>query len=240
MFFNQEPGGQGTCFLWRRQQRTFLVTALHNLTGQDIDSGATLDKERGLRPNHLIIGHTNFSGIIDETDIELYYDGMPVWFTHQSNNKIDIAAIEVKNYIFSHLQSINEIAQRDIILDIGADVFTIGYPFFTRTIAPIWKRGTIAAEIATQKHTEGFDIIDTATLPGMSGSPVVFRGINYRTRDSQIMTTQPVTKLMGVYSGRLFSEDKSKTDTQLARVWPERFINQIIHAERKDQTTVMP
>ena len=70
------------------------------------------------------------------------------------------------------LLPVNELAPGRIAIMIGMDVFILGYPFGSGPPAfPVWKRGSIASEPDLVKTTNGYYLIDTASRPGMSGSP---------------------------------------------------------------------
>lgn len=123
----------------------------------------------------------------------------------------------------------------DLAVNVGMDVFILGYPF-GRGVAglPVWKRGSIASEpelvLGAQLHV----FVDTASRPGMSGSPVIRRNWgNYTTTDgSVVMTTGSATKFVGVYSGRIIGTDP--LDAQLGLTWPAAFVPEIITGNRMD------
>jgi hypothetical protein len=75
-----------------------------------------------------------------------------------------------------HFYSINNMGSPDLLVGIGMDVFVLGYPFGPgKTGLPVWKRGSIASEPDLVPQVENYLLVDTASRPGMSGSPVILR-----------------------------------------------------------------
>jgi hypothetical protein len=122
---------------------------------------------------------------------------------------------------------------------IGMDVFILGYPFGSKTPAlPVWKRGSIASEpdmVRNSKDATGYYLVDTASRPGMSGSPVILRSWSNHILESSMWTTSndklPIDRIIGVYSGRLKSKQE---EAQIGLVWHVDYIDQIIDAGIRD------
>jgi hypothetical protein len=68
----------------------------------------------------------------------------------------------------------------------------------------------------------------------MSGSPVIRRswGTHMLENDAFAMDSTPQSKFIGVYSGRLRTNDKE--DAQLGMVWPADDIDNIIDLAKYD------
>jgi hypothetical protein len=117
---------------------------------------------------------------------------------------------------------------------VGSDVFVLGYPFGIGPGGfPIWKRGSIASEpgIINQHHI----FLDTASRPGMSGSPIIRRSWGTHFYEDGGITTatgSTATKFVGVYSGRLASADP--LDAQLGFAWPAVLLTQIVSGRKLD------
>jgi hypothetical protein len=77
-------------------------------------------------------------------------------------------------------------------------------------------------------------LIDTATRPGMSGSPVIWRGAQYfdEANNTWVHTTGNVSRFLGIYSGRVAAKDT--IEAQLGLVWRASLIEEIIAANRPD------
>jgi hypothetical protein len=163
-------------------------------------------------------------------------DGNPKWFVHPVHkHEVDVVAIPLpqaqgdQTYL-----AINRLSRELLSIQIGMDVFVIGFPFTPR--APwlsTWKRGSIASEPQMVGLADPYHLVDTASRPGMSGAPVVLRSYGaHLTESGPSGTTAPATRFFGIYSGRLHT--KELDDAQLGRVWPERTIIEIIDAEFRD------
>jgi hypothetical protein len=77
-------------------------------------------------------------------------------------------------------------------------------------------------------------LVDSASRPGMSGGPVIRRSWGNHIMQDGGLSVGPGTgtRFVGVYSGRLHSNDAN--DPQLARVWPAPLIEQIIDVPTRD------
>ena len=70
----------------------------------------------------------------------------------------------------------NGLANAALRIEIGMEVFILGYPFEIKPPAyPVWKRGSIASEPQLALLTTDYMLVDTASRPGMSGAPVIRR-----------------------------------------------------------------
>ena len=82
--------------------------------------------------------------------------------------------------------------------------------------------------------------VDTASRPGMSGSPVIFRrtGIhgakNGELKPDSIIGT--IQNFVGIYSGRVLG--KTELEAQLGIVWKKEVIDEIIDGNTKDEKNV--
>jgi hypothetical protein len=125
--------------------------------------------------------------------------------------------------------AINQLEMLDLSVDIGQDVYILGYPFGIGPRGyPIWKRASIASEPQLRTQEQPYILVDTASRPGMSGSPVIRRSWdNHSLSNGGLLTTAGArTKFIGVYSGRLSTTDP--LDAQLGLVWPAGFIEDIL------------
>src|ERR1700730_14879715 len=132
---------------------------------------------------------------------------------------------------------VNELAPAKLAIMIGMDVFILGYPFGSKMPAlPVWKRGSIASEpdmVRNYKDATGYYLVDTASRPGMSGSPVILRSWSNHILESNMWTTTndklPIDRIIGVYSGR-----KYPTDAQIGVAWHVDYIDEIIDGGKRD------
>jgi hypothetical protein len=115
------------------------------------------------------------------------------------------------------------------------DVFILGYPFKIRLPAyPVWKRGSIASEPNLVRLTTDYMLVDTASRPGMSGAPVIRRSWTNHMLEVGVLAVMdtPLTKFIGVYSGRLPTDHSH--EAQIGLVWDSSFIDEIIVGTTKD------
>jgi hypothetical protein len=130
---------------------------------------------------------------------------------------------------------INEMQNDSLALFVGSDVFVLGYPFGIGPAGlPIWKRGSIASEPQIFSETQRYMLVDTASRPGMSGSPVIRRTWGAHPLESGTLSVgaRAATRFVGVYSGRLTSTEP--IDAQLGMVWPAKLIGDIVAGHKVD------
>jgi hypothetical protein len=135
----------------------------------------------------------------------------------------------------SDMYPINSMSTHSLVIQIGMDVFILGYPFgFGPAGLPIWKRGSIASEPDLAAAGQLHILVDTASRPGMSGSPVIRRswGTHMLENNNVSLGTGSATKFVGVYSGRLATIDP--LDAQLGLTWPAYFVGEIIAGAKRD------
>jgi hypothetical protein len=238
ILFNDTFLGIGTGFVWASDTKHFLITNWHNLSGINPATGKHLS-DKAAEPNQFRI-HYNVKGKIGARTPKAVAvrspQNEPLWLVHPDKGKsVDIGAIQINIDNDVDPWATNERASEPIRTQIGMDVFVLGYPFgISADGFPVWKRGSIASEpmVAIEQKTSFF--VDTASRPGMSGSPVIRRswGTHVMEDGSTTMGSGSKTRLVGVYSGRLSSGDP--LDAQLGIVWPAHFIDEIVRGGKVD------
>jgi hypothetical protein len=242
-FFNDLPLPEATGFVWKRHDRFYLIANWHVASAMHLFSKTHLLKG-GSRPNrfrcHFIVRVGEYErepidiSIRDEND-------EPLWLVYpaQQTRCIDIVAIPLDTERLRGritLLPVNELAPGKIAIMVGMEVFILGYPFGSRPPAfPVWKRGSIASEPDLVKMTTGYYLIDTASRPGMSGSPVILRSWNLHIMESlnyTPMTDGPIDRVIGVYSGR---KDNAPSEAQIGMVWHVDYIDHIIDGNIRDR-----
>jgi hypothetical protein len=156
--------------------------------------------------------------------------GQPRWLIHpRHRSKVDVVAIPLEVSHEVQLFPINKLKSDDLAVTVGMDVFVIGYPYgLSAAELPVWKRGSIASEPEVTDEAQQYVLIDTASRPGMSGSPVIRRtyGSHLMSSGSSTMGDPLKTKFIGVYSGRLTSKDP--LDAQLGMMWSAKLLSEIV------------
>ena len=225
----------GSAFFYKKNENIYLVTNWHNLSGRNPDTGRTLSKTGAIPHTVSLCFHRrklrnctwpqNFSLSSD--------DGQSLWLQHPFHGQnVDVAVLKIVVPIGGVVYPINEfITADDMRIDIGMDVFVLGFPIRLFTgIYPIWKRATLSTE--HDFNVDGLPkfLIDTATQKGMSGSPVILRqrGSYANVAGNMIMDGASATKFLGIYSGRYFDDEMGKV--QLGVVWRKELIDEIINS----------
>jgi Trypsin-like peptidase domain len=244
-FFNDIELSLATGFVYRRREQLYLVTNWHVLTARNAETGAHLHKG-GARPNRLRaqfnLTVANFGK--EEIEIKLRDDNdAPLWLVHPvhprhgNDKRIDVAAIPLgpstDKRTFA-LYPINDLASDKLKIVIGMDVFILAYPFGAKPPGfPVWKRGSIASEPDLVRLTDGYYLVDTASRPGMSGSPVVLRSWSGVMEEPGVLgpSDRPFSRFIGVYSGRFHA---GVSEAQIGMVWHELYIDDIIDGGKVD------
>lgn len=258
-YFGDTHLATGTCFFWRHEGRTFLVTNWHNLTGRNHLTGGNISQNGG-RPDHVevwvyrkvdiplppgtpatkfAIRHEALRLKICEPDLT----GI-LWFHHPVfGSKVDIGALDVTDNIQGlSLKAVNDIEDDAVMnLEVSQDVFVLGFPFgqMNGLPAPVWKRGTLASDPSFDIDNLPKVLIDTATREGMSGSPVVARNMifgDYKKKDGAVqdVIVGMIDTVMGIYSGRHYPDLEK---AQLGIVWKRSAIEETVAAM---QLAVLP
>lgn len=239
--------GNATSFTWEQGGKYYLVTNWHVVTCCDAFTG---NPRPGVEfpPSTLKVFFNSDARDYWKQAIDIPtrdHNNLPFWRIHPLHTigkRIDIVVIPLD--LDPRAQGVefwpvNRIANTKLKMSIGMDVFILGYPFGLKLPAfPVWKRGSLASE----PELIGLDgthyyLVDTASRPGMSGSPVFLRSWkNHLLETGRPTTTQfddiPIDRFIGVYSGRLFTQPD---EAQIAMVWDGRLIEQIIAADRRDK-----
>jgi hypothetical protein len=239
MFFNETYLSIGTAFVWNLEDKYWLITNWHNASGRDPNTGKHLS-DTAAEPNRIKVWFNAKGQLGDKTAkfVDVRNEaGEPLWLVHPTHgNNIDVVALSLPNYDDVEMFPINTSPNEDLLINIGVDVFVLGYPFGIGPAGlPIWKRGSIASEpelAGTEQQLYLF--VDTASRPGMSGSPVIRRSWNTHVMSGGRvrMNSGTATKFIGVYSGRLASKDP--LDAQLGLTWPASFVSDIVAGGVKD------
>ena len=230
---------KGTCFFVVRNDKTFLITNWHIVTGQNPKTKDYLGFY-AVSPDRLVVKIYKNQDILELVDFEVRLTDTTenkLWLEHPTEKEnIDVVAIPVEipndKLIFSPETFIEPFNEETNVL-VGKDVFILGYPFGINgdNIFPIWKRGSIASEPIVNIDGLPKLYVDTATRPGMSGSPVIYM----EKRQVGIGDAPPGTlgakfsnrlmQIVGVYSGRIGADDELAA--QLGIVWKFDIINEL-------------
>lgn len=237
--FNDQSLGHGTGFIWKSGSNHYLVSNWHVFAMRDFFSGEKLAPKAPV-PNNF---HTHFNihrGSFEKQQCKIWIrdeNDTPQWYIHPSR-RVDIAVIPLNlNTSIATLYPINVIANAKLRIEVGMDVFLLGYPFkIAPPFYPIWKRGSIASEPQLAPLTTNFMYVDTASRPGMSGAPVIRRSWSSHVIEAgyvDLSSGGPINRFVGVYSGRIPTH--LSHEMQLGLVWSAFLIDEIIAAQCIDQ-----
>ncbi|MBB4237675.1 S1 family peptidase [Rhizobium esperanzae] len=231
--------GHGTGFVWQLQDKFYLVTNWHVLSMCDFFTRGHLRSDAG-RPNMLRGLFNTRTGSFEKQrwDIEIRdKDDNPLWLVHPSR-RVDVAVLPIPvipNNPIVALYPLNILANAELRIEVGMEVFILGYPFKIAPPAyPVWKRGSIASEPQLARFTTDYMLVDTASRPGMSGAPVIRRSWTNHMVQPGVMSLldKPLNKFIGVYSGRMPTDHPY--EAQIGLVWDGSLINEIIAGNTKD------
>jgi hypothetical protein len=224
--------GSATAFLVQREQRTYLITNWHVVSGRRSDNGALISTT-GALPGQLLVVH-NVAGQLGtwRPTIETLYDaaGSPKWREHPVHrNRVDVIALELRQLVDIAVHAHDPwAAGPDLAIGVAQSVDIVGFPFGLTgggSLA-IWVRGSIATEPAFDYNELPRFLVDSRTRPGQSGSPVLIYsgggGMFAMANGSTAVMAGTIEKLLGVYSGRI--NDQS----DLGFVWKPNVVRDII------------
>ncbi len=144
----------------------------------------------------------------------------------------DIVALEVSSRP-NFMVTLQDMGFENLFTHVGSEVFVVGYPFKDNQdpYLPLWKRGSIASEPLMPWDGKPIFMIDAASRPGMSGSPVfrrVFGPAPTLDNNSSIVINHMAvmtTQFAGVYSGHLTKEDENLT---IGIAWHGSLVSEIL------------
>lgn len=254
----------GTAFLYDFNDKIYLITNWHNVTGKNSLTKQTLSGKSSLPHSLNLFFHnseTMENGVPAVTwqktfRLELYekIDGeyFPIWYEHPEHGSIvDVIAIPFDETIQSLKDqgiavipvNSHELGLVNFYIYTGMDAFLLGYPLglVGGGQLPIWKRGSVASEFIVDIDKLPKYFIDTATTKtGMSGSPVFIKSHGFTMpigkTEMRDMIMSACFTFGGIYSGRTqIQHDQENKYPDLAIVWKESAIIEII--EKKEKST---
>lgn len=233
LYVNGQQLSTATGIVVRNQERAYLVTNWHVLSGRNTETGQPLSNTAAL-PDEVRIAHH----LKDQLGTWRFHgeplnkaDGSPRWMAHHAGPNIDVAALELTNlpadvqlYPFDLA-----LANADMQIHPAMPISVIGFPLGLRPNAffPIWKTGHIATDPELDYGGRPAFLIDATTREGMSGSPVVVRRSDYiKNNGTQVIGGAPCTRFLGLYSGRIHD------DSEIGCVWRPGAINDLFTGAR--------
>lgn len=233
MYFNNTLLATGTGFTIETPSGYVLITNRHNFTGRNPYTGEVLSSHGGV-PNSVEIFHNVKDKLGSWIPIKqkLYNDPEamqePLWHEHPKlGEQADVVALslQLNDSVICYPYSLDE--KNKIAISPADIVSVIGFPFGKTAggCLAIWATGFMASEPNLQYEGMPKFLIDCRSRQGQSGSPVVAHrsgGAVALEGGSTAFFNNPITNLLGVYSGRINSE------SDLGVVWKTNVVAEIL------------
>lgn len=218
----------GTGFVVATPKGPILVTNWHVASGLDPRTKAPLSPT-GLAPDRVHILH-NVCGQMGKwlrRTERLVASGRPQWIEHpQLGERADVVALRLTQ--LSDVQLYPHVTHGTSFRVSPADpVSVVGFPFGIQgggSLA-LWATGFMASEPDIDYLDLPVFLIDCRARPGQSGSAVIAQrngGALMMDDGSTGLFAGPVTKFLGVYSGRI------NNDSDLGMVWKVRVVDALV------------
>lgn len=209
--------GTATGFFFATSRKVYFMTNNHVVGGkfakQDYFTQHGHEIPVDSLPTKLIV--RAYGPKANETiNIHFPLEGSVIFFHTDNSNRelMDVVALPVSANVLPGLAHTMVLSSRDILPDLllapSSELFIVGFPYDLAryNTYPIWKRGTIASDPNLRDLNGSKFWIDATTRAGMSGSPVLFRGQTYATRDAPLnMSSETNTFLVGIYSAQSYN-----------------------------------
>ncbi len=229
MRFGPQPLSTGTAFIVQGATGALLITNRHNLTGRHQETNQPLCPMGGV-PDNIIIMH-NHKGKLGtwlEREEPLYNrDGEPRWREHpKMGPTADFVGLPLSNTAdveFYPYDPVN--TGPDIAVGPAEVLSVVGFPFGITgggSLA-IWATGFVASEPFIPEQP--YFLIDCRSRQGQSGSAVIAHrsgGTVTMSYGGAVVFERPVTRFLGIYSGRVNSE------SDLGIVWKASAIAELV------------
>ena len=231
MRFNRSLLSTGTAFVVSSDKEPLLITNRHNVTGRRQDNDKPLSKTGGI-PNEIEIIH-NVKGKLgnwfEVVEPILDVDDNPLWKEHPKHGKdVDFVALPLTNTNNVELYSydLNNTGP-DVLIGPSDSLSVVGFPFGIQTggSLALWAAGFMASEPDIDFNGLPVFLIDCRSRQGQAGSAV----IAYRSGGdvamqggSTAMFAGPITKFLGIYSGRI------NGGSDLGIVWKASAIQELV------------
>lgn len=223
----------------------FLISNYHVLAGRHPETRKPQRDDAAI-PDRVVIAH-NMSGALGSWILKnenLYKnEGEPRWREHPHHgSRVDVVALPLEDltnvdcYPYSYSGAVgHDVAALPSPVTWGAGdlVSIVGFPFGRSAGGKfgIWIQGSIASEPDIDFEQLPRYLIDSRTRPGQSGSPViVYKRQGWVTLKTgrPYMIHNPLTILIGVYSGRINS------DSDLGTVWKTSVVADMLNNSRSE------
>lgn len=239
-------------FFWRYRDKPYLVTNWHVVSGRNPFTGKTLFST-GFIPSAIAFYGCSIrveSGLVyvERKKYSLSFnEGMMERLSQPPLAKtvsVDLWAAPISSEIIFGKDAtrtgfrgaenascfLNDGLGKRIVTSAGDECFILGYPLhnYTGLMPPVWKRGSVASETNIGIDDKPMFLVDSATMPSMSGSPILRRATLFAADNMDVGALQEFVSFdfIGVYAGRLQSKDFERTN--LGYAWYKILIDDVI------------
>jgi hypothetical protein len=228
LFSHGQRLGSATGFIVQKNQKAYLVTNWHVVSGRRPDTNAAFDTQ-GRYPDEIQILH-NVKGHLGswtyKSEKLINERNEFLWIEHPAGRAVDVVFLPLTNLTDVEIYPVDlDLRKVPIALSPASPVSVVGFPFgHTQTAGlPIWKTGTVASDPDIDFDNSPQILVDMTGRPGMSGSPVYARRTGQYTSEngSVVMFTGTTDRFIGIYAG-----DIDQT-SEIGRVWKASAIMKI-------------
>lgn len=235
--FDGQVLGSGSGFVAESALGPVLITNLHNVTGRHPITGQILSPTGGI-PNEVLILHNRANHLgqwVPRTEA-LLEGAEPRWVEHpQLGPDADFVTLPLTelNDVELYPHTLGE-GDRLIMVSPADTVSVVGFPFGMRTggSLAIWATGFVATEPDLDHDGRPVFLIDCRARQGQSGSAVIAHrpgGMVTLEDGSSAVFRGPVTRFLGIYSGRINPE------SDLGIVWKAHAIRELVASLLADE-----
>lgn len=231
-FFDSTQLGTATGIICSTARGPVLITNWHVCSGRHPTTKQPLSS-MGATPNKIKIVH-NKSNKLGEWLIKeeaLYQsNGKPLWIEHPVlSDRVDVVALPLTSLVDVEIYPYDLSGGPDIVVNPAEIVSVVGFPFGLQVggSLAVWATGFVASEPRIDYNDLPIFLIDSRTRPGQSGSAVIVHrngGAVTMADGSTAIMAGPVTKFLGIYSGRINEQ------SDLGMVWKAAAVGEIISA----------
>lgn len=230
MQFNGQSLSTGTAFVVNSDKGALLITNRHNVTGKHQETGELLSKTGGI-PNEIMIIHNRLNKLGEWIPrVERLLDGKtPLWIEHPNlGARADFVALKLSALDDVRLYPYDVVnTGPNIMVGPSDSVSVVGFPFGLQAggSLAVWATGFMASEPDINFNGLPVFLIDCRSRQGQSGSAVIaYRsgGMVAMQNGGSAVFSGPVTKFLGVYSGRINAE------SDLGIVWKSSAIQELV------------
>lgn len=227
--FGSQTLSTGTGFVCHAKSGPVIVTNWHNLSGRNPQTKQPLSSTGGI-PDNVRITHNQANRLgawIPKVE-PLLLNNSPRWVEHPTlGDKADVVALPLTDLVDVQLYPYDMLGGPDIATLPADPVSVVGFPFGLHAggSLAIWATGFMASEPDVDYQGLPLFLIDCRARPGQSGSAVIAHrngGAVAMKDGSTAMFNGPVTRLLGIYSGRI--NDQS----DLGLVWKAAAIQELL------------